>query len=113
LNQRVGGAYDAAGIPYWSGSGSVDYRFDSGLGAELSGWFAGGWYTNLSYSVRVPASYNLDLRLYYQQPRWDVAIMVLNLTDEKSFVNGLPGSTSEFLQPMRPLTVQARLAVRL
>jgi hypothetical protein len=25
LNQRVGGAYDAAGIPYWSGSGSVDY----------------------------------------------------------------------------------------
>jgi hypothetical protein len=112
LNQRTAGEYDAAGIPRWSATGFVDYHFDSGLGAEAAFWFTGGWYTNLSYTVRVPAAYNVDLRVYYRRPVWDVALVVLNLTDQEYFVNGLAGSTSEFLQPGRPFGVQGQLAYR-
>jgi hypothetical protein len=112
LNQRVAGAYDAAGLPKYSATGYVDYRFDSGLGAEASFWWTSGWYTNLSYTVRVPAEYNVDLRVYYHRPVWDVALIFLNLTDQENFVNGLAGSTSEFLQPTRPFGVQGQLAYR-
>jgi hypothetical protein len=41
-----------------------------------------------------------------------VAIIFLNLTDQENFVNGLAGSTSEFLQPTRPFGVQGQLAYR-
>ena len=112
LNQRQGGAYDAAGLPHYTATAYVNYHFDWGLGAELAGWWTSSWYTNLSYTVKVPAEYNLDLRVYYHQPSWDVSVAALNLTDQKNFVNGLAGSTSEFLQPMRPLSLQAQAAYR-
>lgn len=112
LNQRTAGAYDAAGIPKYSATGFIDYRFDFGLGAEAAFWWTSGWFTNLSYTVRVPAQYNVDLRVYYRRPAWDVAVIVLNLTDQENFVNGLAGSTSEFLQPTRPFGVQGQLAYR-
>jgi TonB-dependent receptor-like protein len=112
LNARPAGAYDAAGIPSYSATGYVDYKTDFGLGAEAAFWWTSGWYTNLSYTVRVPAEYNVDLRVYYHRPTWDAAIDFLNLTDQQNFVNALPGSTSEFLQPTRPLSIQGQLAYR-
>ncbi|MFU8926601.1 TonB-dependent receptor [Acinetobacter puyangensis] len=108
LNQRAAGRYPAAGIPKYSVSAFLQYEHDSGLGFNLSGWWSSDWYTNLSHTVKVPNSYNFDLGLFYKQPRWSVGLNLLNLTDERNFVNGLAGSTSEFLQPMRPFTVQGQ-----
>jgi hypothetical protein len=112
LDQRTAGSYDAAGIPHFSATGYVDYRLDLGLGAQAAFWWTSGWYTNLSYTVRVPAEYNIDLRVYYHRPTWDVALIVLNLTDQENFANGLAGSTTEFLQPTRPLAIEGQLAYR-
>ncbi|MGC4095335.1 MAG: hypothetical protein QM756_46900 [Polyangiaceae bacterium] len=68
LNQRKGQEYDAAGVPNYSATAYVDYRFDFGLGAELAGWLTSSWYTDISQSVKVPTQHNLDLRVYYWQP---------------------------------------------
>jgi hypothetical protein len=112
LNARPAGRYDAAGIPKYSVSAFVDYQHQSGLGFNLTGWWTSDWYTNLSYTVKVPNQYNLDLALFYRQPQWSVGINVSNLTNQRNFVNGLTGSTSEFLQPMRPLTLQGQFSYK-
>ncbi|NUG32838.1 TonB-dependent receptor [Acinetobacter baumannii] len=112
LNQRKAGRYDAAGIPKYSASAYVDYQHQSGFGVNLSGWWTSYWYTNLSQTVKVPNNYNLDLGLYYRQPQWTAGLNILNLTNERNFVNGLAGANSEFLQPMRPLTVQGQFSYK-
>lgn len=112
LNQRKAGRYDAAGIPKYSASAYVDYQHQSGFGVNLSGWWTSYWYTNLSQTVKVPNNYNLDLGLYYRQPQWTVGLNILNITNERNFVNGLAGANSEFLQPMRPLTVQGQFSYK-
>lgn len=109
LNQRPSGRYDAVQIPEYSVSGFLDYSFDSGFGAELSGWWTSSWYLNLSKTVKVPDEYNLDLALYYRQPQWSATVRVLNLTDELNFVSGLAGSTNTFLQPMPGRSLMAQV----
>ncbi|WP_377707771.1 TonB-dependent receptor plug domain-containing protein [Pseudomonas protegens] len=112
LNQRPSGRFDAVQIPEYTASGYLDYRFDSGFGAELSGWWTSSWYLNLSKTVKVPDEYNLDLALYYRQPQWSTTLRVLNLTNELNFVSGLAGSTNTFLQPMPGRTVLAQVDYR-
>ena len=108
LNLRAAGRYDAAALPKYSASAYVDYQHDSGYGVNLSGWWTSDWYTNLSKTVKVPHNFNLDLGIFYRQPAWTVGLNILNLTNERNFVNGLAGANSEFLQPMRPLSVQGQ-----
>lgn len=112
LNQRPSGRFDAVQIPEYTASGYLDYRFDSGFGAELSGWWTSSWYLNLSKTVKIPDEYNLDLALYYRQPQWSTTLRVLNLTNELNFVSGLAGSTNTFLQPMPGRTVLAQVDYR-
>lgn len=112
LNQRPSGRFDAVQIPEYTASGYLDYRFDSGFGAELSGWWTSSWYLNLSKTVKIPDEYNLDLALYYRQPQWSTTLRVLNLTNELNFVSGLAGSTNTFLPPMPGRTVLAQVDYR-
>ncbi|WP_409321763.1 TonB-dependent receptor plug domain-containing protein [Pseudomonas monteilii] len=109
LNQRPSGKFDAVQIPEYNAGGYVDYRFDSGFGVELSGWWTSSWYLNLSKTVKVPDEYNLDLAVYYRQPQWGVTVHMLNVTDELNFVSGLAGSTNTFLQPMPGRTLLAQV----
>lgn len=112
LNQRIAGRYQAAGIPEYSVTAYLDYQHQTGFGANISAWWTSNWYTNLAQNVKVPNNYNIDLGLFYRQPTWAIRLNILNLTDERNFVNGLAGSNSEFLQPMRPLTVQGQFSYR-
>ena len=112
LNQIKAGRHDAEGIPKYSASAYIDYRHPSGIGANLSAWWSSWWYTNISQTVKIPNNYNLDLGLYYRQPQWTVGLNILNLTNERNFVNGLSGANTEFLQPMRPLTVQGQFSYK-
>ena len=111
LNQLPAGRYDAVQIPKYNLSGYIDWRHPSGFGAELSGWLTSPWWLNLSRTVRIPTSYNLDLGLFYRQPRWNAAIQVQNLTDQRNFVSGLAGSTNTFLQPTRGRSIMAQFGV--
>jgi hypothetical protein len=108
LNQLPAGRFDAVQIPKYNLSGYVDWRHASGFGAELSGWLTSPWYLNLSETVRIPTSYNLDLGLFYRQPRWNAQIQVQNLSDQRNFVSGLTGSTNTFLQPTRGRSIVAQ-----
>lgn len=109
LNQLPSGRFDAVQIPAYNLSGYIDYRHPSGFGAELSGWWTSDWYLNLSKTVHIPNSYNLDLGLFYRKPTWNLAVQVLNLTDQRNFVSGLAGSTNTFLQPTRGRSVVAQI----
>jgi outer membrane receptor protein involved in Fe transport len=113
LNQRAApGSAAAPGIPKHSLTGFVDVKFGHGFGAEVSAWWSSKWYMSLAQNATVPQEHNLNLTLYYRQPKWDVAVRILNLTDERNFVNGLTGPTTEFLQPGIPRAVQLSAAYR-
>ncbi|EQA98687.1 hypothetical protein L288_20275 [Sphingobium quisquiliarum P25] len=104
------GRYPLAGIPKYSLNGFVDYHLDNGLGAEVSAWWTSSWNTDLSRTVRVPNEYNVNLTLYYRQPKYDLALRLLNITDQKNFLNALTGAG--FLQPLAPFSVQGQFAIR-
>jgi outer membrane receptor for ferric coprogen and ferric-rhodotorulic acid len=113
LNQRAALTNAAApGIPKHSLTGFVDVKFGDGYGAELSGWVTSSWATSIVQTASVPREYNLNLSLYYRQPKWDAALRILNLSNQTTFVNGLTGATTEFLQPGLPRAVQGTLAYR-
>lgn len=113
LNQRPApGSAAAPGIPKHSLNGYVDVRFGGGFGSEVSAWWTSKWATSLTQTAWVPNGHNVNLTLYYRKPAWDVALRVLNLTDERNFVNGLTGPTTEFLQPGVPRALQATFAYR-
>jgi len=101
LNQLPSGRFDAVQIPEYSLSGFIDYRHKSGIGAELSAWWTSDWYLNLSRTVHIPDSFNVDLSVYYRKANWNLTLQALNLTNERNFVSGLAGSTNTFLQPGR------------
>lgn len=107
---RPGGRYGLPGVPEFSANGFVDYRLENGLGAELALWYTDKFFTNLSQSVVVPSGYQANLTLYYRQPRFDAALRLVNVTNQKNFLNALAGG--EFLQPLQPFHVQAQFAVR-
>ncbi len=107
---RTGGRYGVPGVPKVSLNGFVDYHFNNGLGAEVAAWYTGKFYTNLSQSVVVPDGYQANLTLYYRRPRYDVAVKIVNLTDQHNFLNALTGG--EFLQPLPPRAVQAQFSLR-
>ncbi len=102
---------DVPGVPEFSASGFIRYTLDSGLGAELSGWWTSDWYTSTSKLVRIPSAFNLDLNIFYRRDNWDVALILRNITDEETFVSGHQ-SGDTFLQPWRPFTVQAQIGYR-
>jgi hypothetical protein len=106
------GSISAPAIPKYSANAFIDYRLPSGLGAELSGWWTSSWYTNIARTVKVPNEHNLNLTLYYRQPKWDGAIRFLNITNQKNYVTGLTGGTSEFITPTAPFAIQATYAYR-
>lgn len=109
LNALPSGPFKAVQIPKYNLSGYVDWRHPSGFGAELSGWLTSPWHLNLSRTVRIPTSFELNLGVFYRQPRWNATVQVLNLTDERNFVSGLAGSTNTFLQPTRGRSVVAQI----
>ncbi|WP_287110684.1 TonB-dependent receptor plug domain-containing protein [Methylobacillus sp.] len=107
------GEIRAPGIPKYSVNGFLDYRLPSGLGATLAAWWTSSWYTNPAEDVKIPNNYNFDLTLYYNQPKYDLGLRILNLTNRKNFsTGGVGGTTGEFIVPSHPLSVQATFAYR-
>lgn len=104
------GRYPLAGIPHYSVNGFVDYHLDNGLGAEVAAWWTSSWYTDLSRTVRIPNEHNVNVTLYYRTPKYDVSLRLLNVTDQKNFLNALTGAG--FLQPLAPFSVQGQFAIR-
>lgn len=107
---RLGGRYGVPGVPKYSANGFIDYRLPNGLGAQLAAWYTSKFFTNLSQSVVVPGGYQANLTLSYRQPKYDVSVRILNITDQHNFLNALTGG--EFLQPLPPRSIQAQFAVR-
>lgn len=107
---RPGGRYPLPGVPEYSLNGFVDYHLDNGLGAQVEAWWTDKFITNLSGTVVAPAGYQANLTIYYRKPDYDVSLRLLNITDQRNFLNAL--TAGEFLQPTAPFSVQAQVAFR-
>ncbi len=110
LNPFPAGRYPLRGLPKYSLNGFIDYRFDNGFGAELAAWWTSGWYTQISDDVRIPSSYSINTTFYYRAKNWDAAVRLINVTNQKNFMNALTGAG--FLQPIEPFSVQVQLGTR-
>ncbi|MCU1718190.1 TonB-dependent receptor [Pseudomonas sp. 5P_3.1_Bac2] len=111
LNQLPADRYRVSGVPEHSLNGFVDYRFDSGFGAQLSAWWSSHWDVRINNNITVPSEHNVNLALYYSEPRWDVRLQLLNITNQENFAPVI-GEDAEFIQPLAPFTAQIQTALR-
>lgn len=111
INKLVGGDF-RLGLPEQTFNVYGIYRFDFGLGAEVSLNVMSDYTVNYIGTVRVPAQYQLDTALFYQQPHYEVRIDLNNITDERNFVpNVNDANASDAIQPNVPFNVQATVKV--
>jgi hypothetical protein len=80
------------------------YEFASGFGVKSDLWLRSPYIANANGSVRVPAEYSLNVGLFYNQPRWTVALDFQNVTNERNFAGAAT--------LLEPFNVQARYTYR-
>ena len=81
------------------------YQFASGFGVKANLWLRDSYIANADGSVVVPSEYNLNLGVFYQQPKWSVELDAQNVTNQRNFAGG---STV-----LEPLSLQARFVYKL
>ncbi|MDD4932226.1 MAG: TonB-dependent receptor [Methylacidiphilaceae bacterium] len=77
------GKYAFIGWPDQTLSAMVTYQTDAGLGVTLSALVLSNQYLDYSYNLEIPTEYVINARLYYSTPRWDFAVNIYNLTDNR------------------------------
>ena len=61
------------------------YQFRSGFGVRTDLWIRSSYILTNSGSVSVPSEYNVNLGVFYRQPRWSVALDLQNVTNRRNF----------------------------
>jgi hypothetical protein len=84
----------------------ASYQFDFGLGVRGDLW-ATDSYPIVNNVATIPAEFNLDLGIFYAQPKWRVQVDFLNVTDERNFAL-VNSDTAENIQPLEPFAVQGK-----
>ncbi len=77
--------YRVPGIPYFNASGFAQYKFDFGLGFTARSWWTSSQPLDISNTVIIPAQYNVDLGVFYEQPVWRAELDVTNVTDARIY----------------------------
>jgi hypothetical protein len=84
------------------------YQFDFGLGFRGDLWVTDA-YPIVNNIATIPAEYNVDLGIFYAQPRWRAQIDFLNVTDQRNFAL-INSDTAENIQPLEPFGVQGKFS---
>ena len=79
------GNYRQPGLPKNQFNFLVQYKLDMGLGASLGAVVTGPQNLNYDGTVKIRTQYTLDATIFYRQKRYELALSVLNLTDQKNF----------------------------
>ena len=96
------------GLPQQTFNAYGIYRSDIGLGAELSFNVMSGYTVNYIDSVEVPAQYQVDAALFYEQPHYQVRLDFTNITDQRNFVPNInDANASDAIQPNVPFGIAA------
>lgn len=105
------GNYRLSAVPLNSASAYVTYRFDNGFGAKLSAWVQSDSRYKIAYPVTIPSQYNVDLSVWYRQPKWYAQVDFLNITDQVNFAN-VGVDSVDFLQPLPRFGIQGKIGYR-
>ena len=84
-------------LPHNTGSVFAIYEFSSGFGVKADYSIHDAYWVATDGSVTVPGDYNLDLGVYYNQPRYRIALDLQNATNQHDHAGGstpLPGANA-------------------
>jgi hypothetical protein len=84
----------------------ASYQFDWGLGFRGDFWVTDA-YPLVNNVATIPAEFNIDLGVFYAQPKWRAQIDFLNVTDERNFAL-VNSTTAENIQPLEPFGIQGK-----
>jgi hypothetical protein len=82
-------------LPHNTGTAFAVYEFSSGFGIKADYSVHDAYWVATDGSVTVPGDYNLDVGIYYNQPRYRVALDLENATNQHDHAGGstpLPGA---------------------
>jgi hypothetical protein len=84
----------------------ASYQFDFGLGFRGDLWVTDA-YPIVNNVATIPAEYNVDLGVFYAQPKWRIQVDFLNVTDQRNFAL-INSDTAENIQLTEPFSVQGK-----
>lgn len=73
------------GMPNNLINGLVQYTFDNGFGASLSGLWHSEINNNIAGTLVIPSQVEFDATLFYERGPWGLRLALLNVTDEKNW----------------------------
>ena len=107
------GDYKFPGIPDFMANATLRYKLDCGLGAHLNAVVTSEMNLDAQGNVKIPNQITVNAGIFYEQPRWEVAVDVFNLTDEKNWTtvfNGYFGA--DLVLPEEPVRALASVRIR-
>jgi hypothetical protein len=84
-------------LPHNTGTAYAVYEFSSGFGVKADYSVHDAYWVATDGSVTVPGHYDLDLGVYYNQPRYRIALDLENATNQHDHAGGatpLPGANA-------------------
>jgi len=84
-------------LPHNTATAYAVYEFRSGFGVKADYSIHDSYWVATDGSVTVPGDYNLDLGIYYNQPRYRIALDLENATNQHDHAGGstpLPGANA-------------------
>jgi hypothetical protein len=96
--------YRAVNLPHSTGSLYASYQAANGLGAKLDYSIHSSYTVTTDGSVTVPTEYVLNFGVFYDQPRYRIAVDLGNVTNQLTHAGGAT--------PLPPFNAGARLTYR-
>jgi len=96
--------YRVVNLPRNTFTAYTSYQFNSGLGVKGDFSIHDPYNVATDGSVTVPTEYNVDLGVFYDRPRYRIALDFQNVTDQLNHAGGA--------DPLEPLSAQARFTYR-
>jgi len=90
--------YRMVNLPHNTGTAYASWQFNSGLGFKADYSVHDSYWVTTNGSVTVPGNYALGLGIFYNQPRYRLALDVQNATNEHDHAGGatpLPGANAD------------------
>ena len=110
---RAFGKTRAASVPQVMFNSYVTYQLDNGFGASFGPQVTGEQWQNQEGSLRIPMQYVINAFVFYRQPKWDVQINFLNITDQRNWTSIDPSfAGNDVIYPEQPFRISGQLRFR-
>jgi hypothetical protein len=87
----------------------AEYSFPNGLGVRGDLWVTSPWEV-VDNVATIPWEYNIDLGVFYAQPRYRVEVDFENVTNQTNW-SLINGDTAENIQPSEPFAIQGKFSL--